>query len=378
MDYDIRSENKLLRSQLRDFLAEARHNEEKMRRFDEQEHRLIASRSLEELVRITVHDYRAVSDLDLITLTLVDPEYELARMLENAGQPSEQDSGLIFLDNTKPLVAVYGEAPAPILGAYRHQQQAALFKHPRLIPASVALLPLVRQDKLIGSLNLGSLKLNRFAHDDGTYFLERLATILAICLENAANHERLKLIGLTDPLTGISNRRYFEQRYGEALCYAQRHADPLAFMFMDVDRFKAINDTYGHQAGDMVLRGVASTVKARLRACDLLARYGGEEFVVLLPKTREEHALEVAERIRSDIANQAFQLPNGEILQVTISIGIANLDIATPSQEIKSLGEALIAEADTALFRAKNGGRNQVACASTEKPIQPENRADRC
>jgi two-component system, cell cycle response regulator len=363
MDNAPQIENQYLRRQLQSLLAEARHNEEKMRRFDQLERRLIGTHSLADLLRTLLQDYKYAFDLDAVTLALADPEYETARLLEGENKDGVEMPGLILLDSAATLDALYAGATTPFLGAYDAALHHAMLGQSPCTPASVALLPLMRQGELIGSINLGSCETGRFTGDSGTNFLERLAAIVAICLENALNHERLKLVGLTDPLTGINNRRYFEHRCQEEVAHARRHCLPLACMFLDVDKFKRINDTYGHRAGDEVLKRVAALIKSQMRASDIPARYGGEEFVVLLPKTAVRNACDIAERIRSSIAAQPFQVLPGESVPITISIGVSMLTGATEDKEPAALGERLIAAADGALYRAKENGRNRVVVA---------------
>lgn len=131
---------------------------------------------------------------------------------------------------------------------------------------------------------------------------------------------------------------------------------------LDIDKFKNINDTLGHLAGDEVLRNVARLVKSQLRTNDVVARYGGEEFVVLLPQTAPRQACEVAERVRSTIAAQSLQPLPGERLAVTISIGVAMMP-GNPSEDDGASAQQLVSSADAALYRAKESGRNRVVCA---------------
>jgi diguanylate cyclase (GGDEF)-like protein len=224
---------------------------------------------------------------------------------------------------------------------------------------SMILLPLMRQGELIGSMNLASCKAERFSADSSTDFVERLANIFSICLENSLNHERLNLVGLTDPLTGIFNRRYLETRCREEVANVRRHRTPLACMFLDIDKFKRINDTYGHPVGDKVLCNVARQIKSQLRSNDILARYGGEEFVVLLPQTGLRHACEIAERIRSTIAEQHIQANPENELTVTISIGVSIVPEKLEEDDATAALK-LLASADEALYLAKESGRNKV------------------
>lgn len=352
----LKAENQQLRRQLQALLNEARLNEKKLQRLGQLEKQLIAARSLSELIRVMLQDYKSACDTDAVTLVLVDPEYEITRTLEGEGQA--ETPGLILLE--KPCVG----SMRPYLGGFDEGRAGAIFDPWPEGCQSMALLPLVQQDELVGSLNLGSCSPDRFAADSGTDFLERLAAIFSICLKNALNHERLKLAGLTDPLTLVNNRRYFENRYRAELAHARRHRQSFSCMFLDIDKFKGINDSLGHLAGDEVLRNVAELIKSQLRGNDAVARYGGEEFVVLMPQTALRQAYEVAERIRLAIAGRTLQPLPGVNLAVTISIGVAMLSGDQDEDEAMS-GQRLIASADAALYRAKEGGRNRVVCAET-------------
>lgn len=366
MSESLQFENSTLRQRLEDLLQEARQNEVKQRRFDQLERQLIGARSLAELVRLLLVDYREVFGIESVSLVLVDPECELARILDVPGSQALQ-----LQRSARELVGLYGAEPGTRLCAYDSRAHAGLFDAPAGSIASVALLPLLRGGELIGSLNLGSAVAERYDSGAGTSFLDRLAVVVAICVENAIAHERLKRAGLTDALTGVQNRRYFEHRSLAEVSQALRHRQSLACMFLDIDHFKRINDTHGHQAGDDVLRDVAGIIQTQLRASDTIARYGGEEFVVLLPQTGAAFAHDIAERIRVAVAANDFSLPTGESsVSVTISIGLAMLGAGVAGEEA-SLAVALVAEADRALYEAKHGGRNRVAGAITANSPRP-------
>jgi diguanylate cyclase (GGDEF)-like protein len=225
---------------------------------------------------------------------------------------------------------------------------------------SLAILPVRRQDQLLGSLNLGSADDRRFTRHHGTDFLDHLANITSVCLENAINRARLVRSGITDVLTGWNNRRYLQNRLLEELARAQRNDTSLACLLIDVDHFKSVNDNFGHLAGDFVLKEIADRVEAQVRASDVAARYGGEEFALLLPDTRARDALILAERIREAIDRGPVVLDSGQRIPVTVSIGISSVRPARSAADLKSLGEKLIAEADVQLYRAKSDGRNAV------------------
>ncbi len=360
MTTNLEDENLNLRRQLKAFVTQARVNEEKLQRFNEQELKLISATSLAELVTLILHHYPQTFQLDCITLHLYDPEYELLRIIENAGLMLEETPGLIIETELSALQDTFADIPRPRLGSYCEQEHRHYFPSPPQPVRSCALLPLIRRGELIGSLNLGSYQQERFLQGSGTDFLERLAAIVAICLENCANQQRLQQMGLTDPLTRIHNRRYFDQRLQEEVATVNRTGQPLSCMFIDIDHFKQINDTLGHQAGDQVLRELATLVNRMLRHNDVFCRYGGEEFVVLLPATAPDECHQLAERIRHLIEQHRFVLTPGDSLGVTISIGISCLETPHSSEVAAEPSTELLAAADQAVYRAKTQGRNRV------------------
>lgn len=364
MKPDLYQENQLLRRQLKELLAHARKNEQKLQRLQAYELRLIGSTSLQELVTRIIDGYRTFGGAELVTLAVIDPLYETQRILREQGGSDVDLASLIFLPNEDVLNRIFGISVTPKLGAFNARLHSPLMPEPLRAPHNVALLPLVRNNELIGSMNLGSYRKDHFSATSGTEFLERLAAIVAMSLENCINLERIKRIGLTDPLTGVNNRRFFDQRLQEEVARAQRHEVPLSCLMLDIDHFKNINDTYGHPLGDRVLIDAAAIMRTQLRGSDLLARYGGEEFAALLTHTNTHDALEIAERIRSAIAEHAFLAADKNSLRVTLSTGIATLQRGGTDV----LGECarLVASADHALYAAKHAGRNRVCCFEPE------------
>jgi two-component system cell cycle response regulator len=166
-------------------------------------------------------------------------------------------------------------------------------------------------------------------------------------------------MAITDALTGLHNRRYMESHLATLAEQASSRGKPLALMILDIDYFKAINDTYGHDAGDDVLREFAVRIRKSIRGIDLACRYGGEEFVIVMPETDLHVAGMVAERLRRSIAGEPFAVNKAtKRIDVTISIGLSMLE---------RKGEAItdvLKRADTALYRAKHDGRNRVVSAA--------------
>ena len=170
-----------------------------------------------------------------------------------------------------------------------------------------------------------------------------------------AAREQLAVEASHDALTGLLNRGALLKTLGRDCSRATREGTPLALVMVDLDHFKNINDTFGHAAGDQVLRETARRMLEALRPYDVLARYGGEEFLLLLPACGRDEAVVVAERLRACVGTQPIVLPDGQTLKVSCSAGVASAD---PAAEIDGL--TVIAEADAALYRAKAAGRDRV------------------
>ncbi len=361
-------ENRQLQKQLRALLSNVRQNEEKLKRFQELELRLIACGELFELLQIVIYEYRATSGLEHVSLVLYDPEYELQRILQDEGLHMNEHPDVIFTDNISEIDAYYGFSLNPYLGSYQKSKHRNFFPRNISSESSIALLPLSHNMELIGSLNLASHHKKRFSQSSASDFLQRLAAIVTVCLGNVVNHERLKKLGLTDTLTGVNNRRFFDQRLSEEVGRAQRDSLVISCLYFDVDYFKKVNDTYGHNNGDTILREIASLIRMSLRTSDVLARYGGEEFAAILNSTDVEKAIEISERIRYSVESREFQLSDDKKINITISVGIATLHVGRYSASVDSLGQDLVRRADQCLYEAKRNGRNQVI-NWTDEPI---------
>ncbi len=213
---------------------------------------------------------------------------------------------------------------------------------------------LLRKNHPLGVFSLYRHKTSAFNKEDRIFF-KRVGLEIAKVLDKSLLFQHTKELSITDDLTGLYNRRYFNQRFEREVQRAKRYRRPLSIIMVDIDYFKNYNDINGHLLGDEVLKKVAYLIESNLRKADIVARYGGEEFVILLPEIDKSHADQVAEKLRRTIELKHFPKeqyqPNKNL---TISIGLATLpDDSTNSRE-------LIEFADRALYRAKAEGRNRV------------------
>jgi diguanylate cyclase (GGDEF)-like protein len=211
-------------------------------------------------------------------------------------------------------------------------------------------LPLVFEDNLLGIMWIWGKGVTRTDLPIMSIFAKQIG----IALERARLFQEVQSLALTDPLTGLQNRRSLFELGRIEFSRARRMNRPFCCMMLDVDHFKLINDNYGHPIGDQVLQEFATRCKNSVRAVDLIGRYGGEELIILLPETDSETALLVAERLRVSIEEAPIKVSNGEV-HVTVSVGVAAKD------EYTTTLETLIARSDQAMYIAKHKGRNCVA-----------------
>jgi diguanylate cyclase (GGDEF)-like protein len=352
-----------LRNRLESLVHDARRNEVTLRKFQNLELRLLSCSSLAELMQLVTHKSKSTFGWDVLTIILHDEHQDIKRLLRDVGEDTSRYPELIFTNDTLKLKKFYGRYKKPLLGTFDGHIHEDLFLADRKFPRSVALLPLFRKNKLLGSLNLGSFQAGRFNKHDATDFLEHLAAVLATCLDTTIAQENLKQAGLTDALTGVNNRRFFDQRLSEEISRAQRLKSSVSCLFIDIDHFKVVNDSFGHETGDMVLTKVAELIRVQLRNIDVVARYGGEEFAVLLEQSGQDYAEEVAERIQQSIAETVFV--EGEDCTLNVSIGVSTIEQPTTKQNTFDLGRELLRKADKAVYQAKQDGRNKVVLHST-------------
>jgi len=218
----------------------------------------------------------------------------------------------------------------------------------KLVISSLLCVPLITKEGVIGTLTVTSARARAFGKDH-----EELLMYLGASIVKDIENARLYRLSITDSLTKAFNRQYLYQRLPDEIERCRRYGDQMSVVLMDVDHFKQFNDTFGHAAGDFVLKEIVRVALATIRDVDGLVRYGGEEFLMLLPKTAIEGASGAAERLRAAI-EQADFLWSDQKLKVTISAGVVALWPGASD-------DALLKRVDELLYQAKTGGRNRVA-----------------
>ena len=356
---DLSAQLEATMRQLDEIKAEVASNEDKMRRSQRRELGLLQAEDLKSLCHALTVGLLDSYGLQYVSVVLCDPDHDIRHLLLAEGSPAQDIDKLIMVESITGLAPQYVALRQPWLGPFAACDHQMIFPDATNI-RSVAMIPLRHRHELVGSINFGSGDSSRFTRDHASDFLKHLGVIASYCVENVVNRSRLTRSGFTDVLTGWHNRRYLQVRINEELARAQRDDANLVCLMLDVDYFKRVNDTWGHAAGDAVLREIAQRIETEVRASDVAARYGGEEFVVILPNIDVAAGVRLAERIRRAISATPFAVSNGDETIITASIGISEVRPNKDVRDLKTLGDSLIARADVALYSAKSAGRDRV------------------
>ncbi|HYP24927.1 MAG TPA: diguanylate cyclase, partial [Actinomycetota bacterium] len=228
-------------------------------------------------------------------------------------------------------------------------------------PVTIA-IPLYSQDRIMGVIAVHRDDPDDHFTEEEFDYVVFLGEQAGVAVENVLLHEEAQRLSITDGLTGVWNRRYFLMQFPQALAAAQRFQRPFSVLMLDLDSFKAINDTHGHQRGDAILVEFAKRVTRVIREVDTFARYGGEEFICLLSETDLHGARTTAEKVLDAIRSEPFGVPGEQPLTITVSIGVASYPVHGDTYK------TLVGAADRALYRAKQQGRDRVCTATEPEP----------
>jgi two-component system cell cycle response regulator len=315
-----------------------------------------AALSEKDVLEAGVRAAREIASFDLAAVTIFDEKSRTHEVCAAKSASGEIDDliGMRFSHNTGLVsMVVQNRFPLPYKGEYDAAHQTVLTRrHPWPKLPSLLVLPLMQHDRPLGTLILGARRRHAFG-ESVRPTLEVLASHLAVSLSNARMVHKLETMATTDGLTGLLNKRAMLDAATQKVASARRFNRKLSVLVTDIDFFKKVNDTYGHDVGDVVIKGLGDILKRQKRTTDLVARFGGEEFVVLCEETDEGGAMLLAERIREELGKTVFHSANGT-LTVTCSVGIATFSAAAHAD-----WDALFKSADEALYVSKRTGRNR-------------------
>lgn len=315
-----------------------------------------SEQSLQSLFQVIVDSAAKVSGAQRCSLMVLDEETQTLRIRAAIGIPEETiaRAEVRLGEGIAGHVAQTGE---PIFVAdIERDDRFARRNDTKYNSKSLVSVPIKVQGQVRGVLNINNKLSGKSFTENDRNLLTLLASHAAVALENAHRYQDLNILAVTDSLTKVYIRRYFEECLARAFRNAQRYKRAFSLVMCDIDHFKQINDTYGHLQGDRTLQIVAEILKANIRDDDLVARYGGEEFVLILDRAETETAVSVAERIRQTVEARPIPSEQGD-LHITLSLGVATYRSDIPT------AHDLVAAADAALYEAKKSGRNRV-CVS--------------
>lgn len=328
-------------------------------RFFEASRRLNGVLTPKEVYTVALESIAEIAPYDFAAITIYEEESDLHRVMrcdgEGATTSSKRWEDVAFSPN-QGLVSMVLENRHYLPVGGRLRDQRAIVMGPKedfSSLKSLLVLPLVAHDKPVGTLIIGHKGGDQFP-SERREMLEVVANQVAVTLQNARLYAQMETMAKYDALTGLANRRSFEEKLKDTMARHKRAGRTFGLVLTDIDHFKSVNDTYGHPVGDEVLRQVGATLTELMREVDTPCRYGGEEFVLLLEDTDLEGARLVANRLREAIAALKFQTELG-LLQCTISMGIALGPWDTDEPH------TLVDLADQALYYSKEHGRNQVS-----------------
>ena len=321
-------------------------------------HKSISLLSLDGISTVLVNRLPSILSIHFFTLFLYDKDKRMLNLISH-NRPDIESSFSLPLASSPIMEAAilsgkYILEDSFIDSKYYRKSDNKFFKKDYF-----ATIPLKIEKEIVGVLNINDGEKVSF-NVSNLDFVLKLSEFISMTVSNAVLYERTKKLSVTDGLTGISNRPNMEQVLRSEFERSMRYGAPLSVVLLDVDHFKGVNDTYGHQKGDEILVAFASLLKKFCRANDTAARYGGEEFLMILPQSNAQGAFKIAERVREEMMKLNFT-GNESNFSVTTSGGVVELD-----RDFIKNTDQLVAMADQALYEAKNSGRNKTVIGHSE------------
>lgn len=339
-----------------ELMNKATRNERILIRFMRLERKLVAAQTIQALLeRITV-GYEQDGGSQRTTISLLDPLGRMEKLVRRETASIDKSRVIFFVESSAQYKFFESRRGKSFLGDFEKEQHSIFFPSAEGL-RSIAIFPLIITGTFIGCISIGSSSRTRFSADKSTDFLGHYCSIAAIALSNSVAHAQLAHRANSDSLTGLKNRAFFMNHLESALQNPKRGLI-MTCILLDIDKFKAINDTHGHSAGDKVIRTVASQVATQFKTKGISCRYGGEEFAAIFRAKDVSRIMAVAEKLRTSIECSSIEISEGHQVNVTVSIGVAVAsfeDLVT-----KPDADYLVNLADSAMYQSKKDGRNRV------------------
>lgn len=332
----------------RSTLETLRDNEKFANTFHAIESRILSVLDFKDLFVVLLSEIKNQFKVPFVWVTFLQ-DTEVSGMMTDALDGSEKlKKDLNFIDKATFLRLVENNI-APLLVNDNLQHYSKLFPEGRcFLVKSMGIAPITLDGEIIGSLNLADINPERYTPDLDSSLIRKLAMKMSLCLSNVVAHEKIKLLAYNDTLTNLPNRRSTETSLKREYMRAQRYDNPLSVVFMDLDYFKRVNDTYGHEQGDEVLKYLGRNLSQMVRQSDIIGRFAGDEFVAILPETEIDDAHLQMNRIQKWFSENPLRSGQDRI-PVSISFGIAS----TKNDECNS-AKRLLKIADKRLYEVKH------------------------
>ena len=328
-------------------LERVRENEAIARKFFEIEVSILSILDFKGLFERLLSEIREKFGIPCVWISLVDKS-EISDLTHTLSESKDLKERFNIIDR-KTFLSLIGHQTKPLLVNGDLRPYYPLFPKGQLnLIRSLAVSPITLHGEVIGALNQADMSCLRYRPGMDTQLLEQLAVKVSICLSNVIAHERLKWFAVRDPLTGLLNRRIMETVLQREYKRAQRYRSPLSLAFLDLDDFKAVNDRYGHEWGDALLKYVAGTLMEITRDSDVVARYGGDEFVIILPGIPGPQVHKLLERLQLYFRKNPMGQEEKTSIPVSVSFGVASITDPEAGDP-----EALVRSADAMLFENK-------------------------
>jgi diguanylate cyclase (GGDEF)-like protein len=338
-----------------------RHNEEIARKFFEIEKKILTILNYTDLFEVLLTEIRKKFRVPYVWISIIEKS-EVSSFIQSLEASDLLKNRLNTIDKNTFTELVGTDTTPLLINENLKPYLKMLPKNRKYSIRSLAIAPITLDGEIIGSLNQADISKVRFQPGIDTSLLEQLAVKVSLCLSNVTAHEKLQFMAYHDPLTGLLNRRVMEAVLKREFNRAERYASNLSIVFLDLDNFKRINDVYGHDCGDDLLKYVGGCLLEMSRDTDVVARFAGDEFIIILPETTKNSAENLMKRVKFYFSQHPL-IANDRSIPISISFGVAS----TEGKSVKDPG-SLLKNADEMLYLAKKSSLKDSDIQFSDKP----------